>query len=236
MNRQVSDTIIVDGKSFRLYSTPFEGYLERGDPRPVFAAFNTAIWRGYVARWEVFDSRLFLTGLFGRGRMLPSHLIAKLPTNPFERAGHGAKCLRLADLFPEQAPLVFAEWVTERLLVPTGPRVDYVGFQSLHATYRTVDVVAGTVTSKRDWDGLEWARERGRVRHERNSPTSEPEEAHEEQGDYSRDQEDEAESEGFGSEHPLDSLGPQTLISLSAQIEELRRPCGQTPGHVSATD
>jgi hypothetical protein len=81
MNRQVSDTIIVDGKSFRLYSNPLEGYLERGDPRPVFAAFNTAIWRGYVARWEVFDSRLFLTGLFGRGRMVPSHLIAKLPTN-----------------------------------------------------------------------------------------------------------------------------------------------------------
>jgi hypothetical protein len=145
MNRQVSDTIIVDGKSFRLYSNPLEGYLERGDPRPVFAAFNTAIWRGYVARWEVFDSRLFLTGLFGRGRMVPSHLIAKLPTNPFERAGHGVKFLRVADLFPEQAPLVFAEWVTERLLVPTGPRVDYVGFQSLHATYRTIDVVEGTI-------------------------------------------------------------------------------------------
>src|SRR5262249_22985299 len=111
MNRQVSDTIIVDGKSFRLYSTPLERYLERGDPRPVFAAFNTAIWRGYVARWEVFGSRLFLTGLFGRGRMVPSHLIAKLPTNPFERAGRGAKSLRLTDLFPEQAPLVFAEWV-----------------------------------------------------------------------------------------------------------------------------
>jgi hypothetical protein len=146
------------------------------------------------------------------------------------------KFLRVADLFPEQTPLVFAEWVTERLLVPTGPRVDYVGFQSLHATYRTIDVVEGTITSKRDWDGLEWARERGRVWCERNSATSDPEDAHEEQGDYRRDQEDEPESEGFGSEHPLDSLGPQTLSSLSTEIEELRRPCSQTPGHVSATD
>ena len=178
MNRQVSDTIIVDGKSFRLYSTPFEGYLERGDPRPVFAAFNTAIWRGYVARWEVFDGCLFLTGLFGRGRMVPSHVITKLPTNPFERAGHGTKSLRLADLFPEQAPLVFAEWVTQRLLVPTGPRVDYVGFQSLHATYRTIDVVEGTITSKRDWDGREWAREKGRVWRERNPATGDSEERH----------------------------------------------------------
>jgi hypothetical protein len=236
MNHQVSDTIIVDGKSFRLYSTPLYGYLERGDPRPVFAAFNTAVWRGYVARWEVFDNRLFLTGLLGRGRIVPSHLIAKLPINPFERAGHGAKPLRLADLFREQAPLVFAEWVTERLLVPTGPRVDYVGFQSLHATYRTIDVVEGTITSKRDWDGLEWARERGRVWRERNSPINEREEAHEQQGDYRRDAEDEPESEVFGAEHPLDSLGPQTLSSLSAEIEELRRPCGQTPGRVSTTD
>jgi len=234
MTAQISDTIILDGKSSRLYSTPLEGYLERTDPRPVFSAFNTAIWRGYVARWEVFDHRLFLTGLFGRGRMVPSHLIAELPTNPFQRAGDGARPLRLADLFPEQAPLVFAQWVTERLLVPTGPRLVYVGFQSGHATYRTIDVLEGTITSIRDWDGLEWAREMSRIWRERNSAASERKEAHEAQGDCGRDQQEGPGSADFGSEHPPDTLGPRTLSSLSAQIEELGRPCDHTPGRVSS--
>jgi hypothetical protein len=36
-------------------------------------------------------------------------------------------------------------------------------FGSLHATYRTIDVMEGRVRSIRDWDGREWAQENGRV-------------------------------------------------------------------------
>jgi hypothetical protein len=120
-----------------------------------------------VARWEVFGERLFLTGLFGMDWMVPPHLLCTLTPdpNPFEPARDGVKSLRLPDLFPDQAPLVFAEWVTERLVVPTGPRLVYMhrDFGSLHATYRTIDVMEGRVRSIRDWDGREWARETGRV-------------------------------------------------------------------------
>ena len=122
MTTQIPDIIFLNAKPFRLYSTPLKGFLERSDPRPVFNASSTANWRGYIARWEVFDNRLFLTGLFGTGRIVPAHLIDELPTHPFECAGDGAKPLRLADLFPEQAPLVFAEWVTGHLILPAGPQ------------------------------------------------------------------------------------------------------------------
>jgi hypothetical protein len=87
MTTQIPDIIFLNAKPFRLYSTPLEGYLERSDPRPVFNASSTANWRGYIARWEVFDNRLFLTGLCGTGRIVPS----QLPTYPFECAGDGAK-------------------------------------------------------------------------------------------------------------------------------------------------
>ena len=55
--------------------------------------------------------------------------------------------------------------MTERLVVPTGPRLVYMhhDFGSLHATYRTIDVMEGRVRSIRDWDGREWAQENGRV-------------------------------------------------------------------------
>jgi hypothetical protein len=167
MTAQTPEIIILNGKAFELHSRPLDSYFERIGWRPRFLRRHTGNWRGYVGRWEVFGERLFLTGLFGMDWMVPPHLLGTLTPDPdpFEPAQDGVKSLRLPDLFPDQAPLVFAEWVTERLIVPTGPRLVYMhhGFGSLHATYRTIDVAQGRVRSTRNWDGREWAREIGRV-------------------------------------------------------------------------
>jgi hypothetical protein len=157
------DTIILDGKAFVLDETPLEGYFRRIDWRPTFIRRGPGPLRGYMARWEVFGERLFLTGLFGMSWIFPSHLIGKLAPDPdpFEPAQDGLKSLRLRDLFPDQAPLVFADWVTERLIVPMGPVLFFgsPSFGSFHATHRTIDVVEGRLRSFRDWNALEWARE-----------------------------------------------------------------------------
>jgi hypothetical protein len=164
MTTQIPDTIFLNAKAFRLHSYPLEVYIEGSDPRPIFSASSSANWRGYVARWEIFDNRLFLTGLFGMGRMVPSHLIRELPRTPFRRAGDGpAPLLQLADLFPEEAPLVFAEWVTQLLIVPTGPRLCHGRdcFGPAHSAYCAIDVAQGRVRSYRDWNAHQWAQEKG---------------------------------------------------------------------------
>ena len=157
------DTIILDGKAFVLDETPLEGYFRRIDWRPTFIRRGPGPLRGYMARWEVFGERLFLTGLFGMSWIFPSHLIGRLAPDPdpFEPAQDGLKSLRLRDLFPDQAPLVFADWVTERLIVPMGPVLFFgsPSFGSFHATHRTIDVVEGRLRSFRDWNALEWARD-----------------------------------------------------------------------------
>jgi hypothetical protein len=149
MTAQTPDIIVMNGTAFELHTTPLESYFKRIEWRPSFLRRHTGNWRGYVARWEVFGERLFLTGLFGFGWMVPPNLLGKVAPDPdpFEPARDGVKSLRLPDLFPNQAPLVFAEWVTERLVVPTGPRLVYMhhGFGSLHATYRSIDVGDGRV-------------------------------------------------------------------------------------------
>jgi len=231
MTAQIPDSIILNGGPFKLYSRPREGYLRRINWRPRFARRCTNNWRGYVARWEVFAERVFLTGLFGMSWIVPPHLVGKLAPDPepFERAGGGVKSLRLPDLFPDQAPLVFAEWVTERLVVPTGPRLVYVhfGFGSLHATYRTIDVEEGHVRSIRDWDGREWARETGRVWPDEDWYKNHPEalvwpERNADKG--------EVDTDGVvvdqGDEDEL--LDPDLRYEL-AQRDALRKPCGQTP-------
>jgi hypothetical protein len=163
--------------------------------------------------------------------MVPRRLCGKLPPDPdpFEPGQDGVKSLRLSDLFPDQAPLVFAHWVTERLVVPTGPRLVYVhhGFGSLHATYRTIDVADGRVRSIRDWDGREWAQENGRIWPDdewySNHPRALvwPEQNAESDEDAPDDEvidwrtEDDPNSRWLGYEQ--------------AQTNALRKPCGQIP-------
>jgi hypothetical protein len=166
MTAQGPDIIILDGKVFHLHSTPLRHYFERLSSPPVFLGRYSGNWRGHVARWEIFGNRLFLTGLFGMRWDVPPQLLDTLAPDPdpFEPEEDGVRSMRLPDLFPDQAPLVFAEWVTERLVVPAGPLLIYVhaGFGSLHSTYRTIDIAQGRVGAIRDWTAREWAQETGR--------------------------------------------------------------------------
>jgi len=156
--------------------------------------------------------------------IVPPHLAGNLPLDPdpFEPAQDGVKPLRLTDLFPEKAPLVFAEWVTERLVVPMGPLLffgnPYVG--AFHASHRTIEVVEGRVRSFRDWDALEWAQETHCQwlidEFRKSSPqVASPREvdAEDEYGDWRKE------------EDPL----LRRLSYEHAQEDALRKPCGQTP-------
>jgi hypothetical protein len=91
MTAQTPDIMILNAKAFQLYTTPLESYFERIEWRPSFLRRHTGNWRGYVARWEVFGERLFLTGLFGMDWMVPPHLLCTLTPdpNPFEPARDG---------------------------------------------------------------------------------------------------------------------------------------------------
>jgi hypothetical protein len=259
MTGQIPDIIILDGEVFPLYATPLYDYFQRIDWRPSFLSRISDNLRGYVARWEVFDKRLFLTGLFGLNWIVPSDLLGKLAPDPdpyepgqantkslrradstsliasaFEpRPGH-TKSLRLEDLFPEQAPLVVADWVTGELVVPTGPRLVYVhmGFGSLHASYRLLEVVKGRVVAVEDLDGREWAR-----RNERFWPDDKwykehpqaliwPEPKRKQKQAKTKDKPEDWRKK-------RDSVR-RLMAYRHAQIDALRRPCGHTPGQENA--
>jgi len=106
MTAKIADIMILDGEAFELHTTPLEGYFERIKWRPA-CRVSTANRRGYVARWELFGERLFLTGLFGMNWVVPEHLVGRLAPDPdpYEPSQEGVKPLRLQDLFPDQAPL-----------------------------------------------------------------------------------------------------------------------------------
>jgi hypothetical protein len=229
MTAQIADIMILDGMAFQLHTTPLEEYFGRIKWRPACRR-STANRRGYVARWELFGDRLFLTGLFGMSWIVPPHLVGKLSPDPdpFEPAQDGVKSLRLQDIFPDQAPLVPAEWVTERLVVATGPRLVYMhfGFGSLHATYRTIDVADGRVRSIRNWEGREWAQETGRFWPDDEWYKNNPQALVWPERKAERNETEEEDDLDWRKE---DDPSLRWLTYHAAQIEALRKPCGQTP-------
>jgi hypothetical protein len=228
MTAKIADIMILDGEAFELHTTPLEGYFERIKWRPA-CRVSTANRRGYVARWELFGERLFLTGLFGMNWVVPENLVGRLAPDPdpYEPAQEGVKPLRLQDLFPDQAPLVFADWVTDRLVAATGPRLVYVhfGFGSLHASYRTIDVVEGRVQSIRNWDGREWAQETGRIWPDDEWYKNHPQalvwpEPNPQRKRAAKDQLD---------WRAIEDLPHRRMRYQAAQIEALCKPCGKKP-------
>ena len=58
---QYPDKIIFNGKEYSLHSNPLETYFEKNpDKRPKGGVISTALWRGYVATFEVRGSQLFV--------------------------------------------------------------------------------------------------------------------------------------------------------------------------------
>jgi hypothetical protein len=234
MSAQIEDIIILDGAVFPLHATPLYDYFQRIGWRPSFSGRFSDHLRGCIARWEVFGERLFLTGLFGLNWIVPLDLRDKLAPDPdpLEPRQPHTKSLRLEDLFPEQAPLVFADWVTGELVVPTGPRLVYVhlGFGSLYARYRVLDVAKGRVVAVQDLDGQEWARLNGRVwpddkwykEHPQALVWPEP-----------KRKQKQAKTKPENWRKKRDYVR-RVIAYRHAQIDALRKPCGHVPGHESA--
>jgi len=146
MTAQIADRILIEGQEFGLFSEPLNEYLTRANIS--FTAPNTALWRGYIARWEVADSQLFLLGVWGQACTVQVDEAA--PTAECHRK-HGGQCvvrgLDLRDLFPGSNGRVFADWVSGRLRIPQGKLLEYVhmGFESIYQRYLLLDVDHGVV-------------------------------------------------------------------------------------------
>jgi hypothetical protein len=104
------DKLKYEGLDYGLAATPLEEYFRANpDRRPVFDGFNSGCRRGYVARWEIRDARLFLVGM--------------------DMACDTASTF--SSVFPEARDGVFAGWVNGDFVCPYGKLVyyDHAGFE-----------------------------------------------------------------------------------------------------------
>lgn len=129
---QFPDILIYEGKQYDLLTNPLEPFFEEHpDLRPTWT--STALWRGYVATFEIKDNQLVVKDV-----VIPDY--DKGDSSIFKV------------LFPNQEKVVIT-WLTGILTLPIGDMVEYVhmGYGSTYNKYKLMYIQEGNLVQEQDF-------------------------------------------------------------------------------------
>jgi hypothetical protein len=138
---QYGDKLRIDGKTYEIFTNPLTSYLEGNpDKLPKSNVVSTALWRGYVATWEVKNQALLLVNV----EIL----------QPVKKPGESGSSTEFGSVMEQMFPgekEVPARWFSGNIIVPDGKLVHYVhmGYGSTFEKYIVLRVEKGAVT--RQW-------------------------------------------------------------------------------------
>jgi len=143
---QIPDRLIYQGKSYNLHNNPLEVYFkEHPKKRPEGDISSTALWRGYIATFEIQNQTLILKDLEvqvyqhqeGQEEWMPNVTLKSV----------------LNTVFPEGNTLKI-DWCTEVLILPSGKLKDYVhhGYASTFEQYVLLEMKAGVLLQSKKFD------------------------------------------------------------------------------------
>jgi hypothetical protein len=144
---QYPDKIIYNGKEYSLQSNPLEAYFEKNpDKRPQGGIMSTALWRGYIATFEVKDNQLFLKDIE----------IQYQDTTSKESYNYKWKSV-INEVFPNQKEIKI-EWLTGLLVIPHGKLVNYVhmGYGSTYKNYILLEFDKGDLKKELNYKYKEY--------------------------------------------------------------------------------
>ena len=140
---QYPDKIILDGKEYSLHSNPLESYFEiNPEKRPKGGVMSTALWRGYVATFEIRDSQLFVKDI----------QIQYWDTT--DKKSHDTKWKSvMTEVFPDQKKSK-VDWLSGLLVLPFGELVNYVhmGYGSTYENYYLLEIDKGNYIQSKQFD------------------------------------------------------------------------------------
>lgn len=144
---QIPDNILYNGKEYSLHSNPLESFFEKHpDKKPVGGVMSTALWRGYVATFEVRDSQLFLKEINIQYR----------DTTAEDDYSYKSRNV-IDEVFPNQANIKVV-WMTGLIVIPHGKLVNYVhmGYGSTYKKYILLEINKGDLVQERRFDYKEY--------------------------------------------------------------------------------
>lgn len=144
---QYPDKIVYNGIKYDLFSNPLESYFDKSpDKRPTGGIMSTALWRGYVATFEIKDNQLFLKDIE----------IQISDTTKIESMGLSWKSV-FNEVFPNQN-YVKIDWLTELLVIPHGKLVNsiHMGYGSTYKRYILLEIDKGDLTKEKQFKYREY--------------------------------------------------------------------------------
>ena len=128
---QYSDVIIYDGVVTSLYSNPLESFFEANPNRkPETEVISSANWRGYIATFEIIDSKLY---------------VKDITIEKWTKIGNKTKQVSVIDdVFPEESDR-FCTFYSGLLILLQGDLVNYthLSYASLYEKYIVIGVFSG---------------------------------------------------------------------------------------------
>jgi hypothetical protein len=144
---QYPDKIVYQGETHDLLSNPMESYFEKyPDKRPRGGIMSTALWRGYVASFEIRDDQLFL-----------KDIEVKIPDSTNKKSYEYTWKSVINEVLPDKEPLKI-DWMTGLLVIPGGKIVNYVhmGYGSTYENYILLALENGDLKDERRYNYKEY--------------------------------------------------------------------------------
>lgn len=135
---QYPDKISYNGKEYSLLTNPLEKYFEKNEEkRPKGGMISTALWRGYVASFEIIENQLFV-----------KDIKIKIWNENSDNAQWKSV---IHEVFPE-AKQRKIDWFNGILTLPYGEMVNYVhmGYGSTYENYILIEVEKGKSIRTKD--------------------------------------------------------------------------------------
>ena len=142
---QYPDKIIYKGKEYALHTNPMEQYFEKNpEKKPGGGVISSALWRGYVATFEITDGLLYL-----------KDLEIEIP-NPKKKHDYIFASV-IKKVVPSGKKLKI-DWFSGFLVLPEGEVVNYVhmGYGSSYERYTLISIKNGVFKSERSFTYKEY--------------------------------------------------------------------------------
>ncbi len=134
---QFPDKIVYKGNQYDLLSNPMESYFKKNPDKRPHGAMCSALWRGYVATFEIKDKDLVLTDI-----------------QIMDASENDITFKSVKDTFLTKGEPLKLDWFSGILVIPSGNLVNYVhmGYGSTYSGYILLEIKNGKLTGERTYN------------------------------------------------------------------------------------
>ncbi len=144
---QAPDKIFYNGKEYKLHSNPMEEYFKKfPDKKPKSGVISSALWRGYVATFEITENNLFLKD------------IEIMDLSKTDRKSSQALWTSVLSQVVADDKKLKIDWLTGLLVLPDGEIVNYVhmGYGSTYENYILLEIDKGEFKRAKEFNHKEY--------------------------------------------------------------------------------